>query len=114
MLSFLPLPCVAASLRGACRATAGLVETHYSDAAWALDGCPTPSGRAVSFGPAVETNFRDVRPGQPADSAYLPGAKVMGRDVSRTRTVTENGVLVRQDVFRSHYNPVWGGPATPQ
>jgi len=37
----------------------------------------------------------------------------MGRDVSRTRTVMENGVLVRQDIFRSHYNPVWGGPVAP-
>ena len=73
----------------------------------------TVPGRAVSFGPAIETNFRDVRPGQAPDSAFVPGSKVLGRDVTRTRTVTENGVVVRQDVFRSHYNPVWGGPVNP-
>ncbi len=88
-----------------------LVRSSTSNIAVEFEIFTVPSGRAVTFGPAVETNFRDVRPGQPADSAFLPGAKVMGRDVSRTRTVTENGAVVRQDVFRSHYNPVWGGPA---
>ena len=88
-----------------------LVRSSTSNIAVEFEIFTVPSGRAVTFGPAVETNFRDVRPGQPADSAFLPGAKVMGRDVTRTRTVTENGAVVRQDVFRSHYNPVWGGPA---
>lgn len=91
-----------------------LLRSSTSNIAVEFEIFTVPSGRAVTFGPPVETNIRDVRPGQPADSAYAPGAKVMGRDVSRTRTVTENGVLVRQDVFRSHYNPVWGGPAAPQ
>ena len=90
-----------------------LIRSSTSNIAVEFEIYTVPSGRTVTFGPAIETNFRDVRPGQPADSAFPPGAKVLGRDVTRTRTVMENGVLVRQDVFRSRYNPVWGGPAAP-
>ena len=90
-----------------------LLRSSTSNIAVEFEIFTVPTGRVVTFGPAIETNFRDVRPGQPADSAFPPGSKVLGRDVTRTRTVTENGVLVRQDVFRSHYNPVWGGPAVP-
>ena len=90
-----------------------LIRSSTSNIAVEFEIFTVPSGRAVSFGPAVETNFRDIRPGQAPDSAFVPGSKVLGRDVTRTRTVTENGVLVRQDVFRSHYNPVWGGPVNP-
>jgi hypothetical protein len=36
---------------------------------------------------------------------------VRGRDVWVTRTVTQNGSLVRRDTFYSHYSPVWGGAA---
>lgn len=88
-----------------------LLRSSSSNIAVEFEVFTIPNGRTVQFGPAVETNFRDVRPDQPADSAFLPGAKVLGRDVTRTRTVYENGRIVRQDVFRSRYNPVWGGPA---
>ena len=51
---------------------------------------------------------------QPADPAFVPGAIVAGRDVWRTRTVSDNGKVLHQDTFASHYLPVWGGPvATP-
>lgn len=91
-----------------------LLRSSTSNIAVEFEIYTVPSGRVVTFGPAVETNFRDIRPGQAPDSAFIPGSKVMGRDVSLTRTVTENGALVRQDVFRSRYNPVWGGPAAAQ
>ena len=91
-----------------------LLRSSTSNIAVELEIFTVPNGRSVTFGPAVETNFRDIRPGQAPDSAFVPGAKVMGRDVARTRTVTENGTVVRQDIFRSHYNPVWGGPAAAQ
>ena len=87
-----------------------LLRSSTSNIAVEFEVFTVPNGRVVSFGPAIESNFRAVRPGQAPDSAFVPGSKVLGRDVTRTRTVTENGVVIRQDVFRSHYNPVWGGP----
>ena len=90
-----------------------LIRSSTSNIAVEFEIFTVPTGRVVTFGPAIESNFRDIRPDQKPDSAFVPGSKVLGRDVTRTRTVTENGVLVRQDVFRSHYNPVWGGPVAP-
>jgi len=91
-----------------------LIRSSTSNIAVEFEIFTVPNGRSVTFGPAISSNFRDIRPGQVPDSAFVPGSKVLGRDVTRTRTVTENGAVVRQDVFRSHYNPVWGGPATAQ
>ena len=45
------------------------------------------------------------------DPAFIPGSKVAGRDVIRTRTVYDGGKVLHQDTFFSHYAPVWGGPA---
>ncbi len=70
-----------------------------------------PTGRVVTFSDAVESNFTDVPPSQPADPAFAPGYAVRGRDVVRTRTVVENGNVIHQDTWTSHYVPVWGGPA---
>ncbi|HUQ17961.1 MAG TPA: VanW family protein [Candidatus Saccharimonadales bacterium] len=70
-----------------------------------------PTGRTVVLGDAVETNLTMPAKDQPADPAYPPGAIVQGRDVSRSWTVYENGRMIRSQVFRSHYVPVWGGPA---
>lgn len=70
-----------------------------------------PTGRTVVFSNAVQSKFVDVPADQPADPAFLPGAKVAGRDVVRTRTVYEAGKVLYQDTFYSHYAPVWGGPA---
>jgi vancomycin resistance protein YoaR len=70
-----------------------------------------PTGRTVSFSDPVQRNFRAVPADQPADPAFPRGYALQGRDVVRTRTVVENGAVVHQDTFYSHYAPVWGGPA---
>ncbi|MFN2520692.1 MAG: VanW family protein [Candidatus Limnocylindria bacterium] len=70
-----------------------------------------PTGRVTTFTDPVVTNFTDVPPGQPADPAFAPGYVDKGRDVVRTRTVVENGKVIHQDTWASHYVPVWGGPA---
>jgi hypothetical protein len=48
---------------------------------------------------------------QPADPAFPKGYAIKGRDTIRTRTVVENGKVIHQDTWFSHYAPVWGGPA---
>jgi vancomycin resistance protein YoaR len=70
-----------------------------------------PTGRTVAFSAPVQRNFVDVPADQPADPAFIPGSKVMGRDVIRTRTVYQGGKVLYEDTFFSHYVPVWGGPA---
>ena len=70
-----------------------------------------PTGRVTTFSDPVVTNYTDVPPGQPADPAFAPGYVDRGRDVVRTRTVVENGKVIHQDTWFSHYVPVWGGPA---
>jgi vancomycin resistance protein YoaR len=71
-----------------------------------------PTGRSVVFSDAVQRNFVDVPADQPADPAFPKGYALRGRDVIRTRTVTDaSGTVVHQDTFFSHYAPVWGGPA---
>ena len=77
-----------------------------------------PTGRTVTFSDALQKNFVDVPPDQPADPAFPKGVSVKGRDVFRTRTVSDaSGKAIHQDFFASHYAPVWGGPlpapATP-
>lgn len=76
-----------------------------------FDVWSAPTGRTVTFSAAVQRNFVDVPADQPADPAFIPGAKVAGRDVIRTRTVYDGATLLYQDTFYSHYAPVWGGPA---
>ncbi len=70
-----------------------------------------PTGRTVTFSDPVQRNFRAVPADQPADPAFPRGYAIQGRDVIRTRTVVENGAVLHQDTFYSHYVPVWGGPA---
>jgi len=70
-----------------------------------------PSGRTVVVGDPIETNLVMPPKDQPADPAYPPGAFTQGRDVSRSWTVYENGRIVHAQTFKSHYVPVWGGPA---
>jgi vancomycin resistance protein YoaR len=69
-----------------------------------------PTGRTVVFSGAVQSKFVEVPADQPADPAFIAGAKVAGRDVVRTRTVYEGGKTLYLDTFYSHYAPVWGGP----
>lgn len=88
-----------------------LIRSSSSNIAVEFEIFSIPNGRTTVFGAPVVSNVRDVRPDQKADPAFPPGAKVLGSDVTRTRTVTENGTVVHYDVFRSRYNPVWGGPA---
>lgn len=76
-----------------------------------FDVWSVPTGRTVVFSNAVQRNFVDVPAGQPADPAFIPGSKVMGRDVIRTRTVYDGDKVLYQDTFFSRYVPVWGGPA---
>jgi vancomycin resistance protein YoaR len=76
-----------------------------------FDVWSVPTGRTVVFSTAVQSNFVDVPADQPADPAFIPGSKVMGRDVIRTRTVYEGAKVLHQDTYFSHYAPVWGGPA---
>jgi vancomycin resistance protein YoaR len=70
-----------------------------------------PTGRQVSFGGPFQSNWRPVTPELAADPLHAPGYSVDGRDVVRTRTVTEAGTIIHQDTFFSRYIPVWGGPA---
>jgi len=76
-----------------------------------FDVWSVPTGRTVTFSNAVQSRFVDIPADQPADPAFLPGAKVAGRDVLRTRTVSADGKVLHQDTFFSRYVPVWGGPA---
>jgi vancomycin resistance protein YoaR len=76
-----------------------------------FDLISVPSDRRVVIGNAAQWNFTNPAPGQPADPAYLPGAVVQGRDVSRTWTVYAGDTVLHQQTFGSHYAPVWGGPA---
>ena len=87
-----------------------LIRSSSSNIAVEFEIFSIPNGRTMTFGAPVVTNVRDVRPDQKADPAFPAGAKVLGRDVTVTRTVTENGRVVHNDVFRSSYSPVWGGP----
>jgi vancomycin resistance protein YoaR len=76
-----------------------------------FDVWSVPTGRTVVFSNPVQRNFVDVPADQPADPAFIPGSKVAGRDVIRTRTVSVGDKVLYQDTFFSHYAPVWGGPA---
>jgi len=76
-----------------------------------FDVWSVPTGRAVTFSNAFQSRFVDVPADQPADPAFIPGSKVAGRDVVRTRTVVQDGKVLHQDTFFSRYVPVWGGPA---
>jgi vancomycin resistance protein YoaR len=80
-----------------------------------IDVWSIPAGRTVTFSDATQRNFVKAPATQPADPAFPPGVSVDGRDVWRTRTVLENGKVLHQETFASHYVPVWGGPLpTPE
>lgn len=82
-----------------------------SDTSVTFDVWGLPTGRTVTFGAPVQRNFVDVPADQPADPAFPAGYAIRGRDVIRTRTVTDaSGAVIHQDTFFSHYAPVWGGP----
>jgi vancomycin resistance protein YoaR len=71
------------------------------------------TGRTVAVSAATQRNFVQPAADQPADPAFPRGVTVAGRDVFKTRTVYENGKVLHQDFFASHYAPVWGGPLPP-
>ena len=75
-----------------------------------IDVWGIPTGRTVVVSAATQKNFVQPAPDQPADPAFPRGVTVAGRDVFKTRTVYENGSVLHQDFFGSHYAPVWGGP----
>jgi vancomycin resistance protein YoaR len=75
-----------------------------------IDVWGIPTGRTVAVSAATQKNFVQPAPDQPADPAFPRGVTVAGRDVFKTRTVYENGKVLHQDFFASHYAPVWGGP----
>lgn len=75
-----------------------------------FDVWSVPTGRTVVFSNAVQSRFVDVPANLPPDPAFVPGSKVAGRDVVRTRTVYADGKVLHQDTFFSRYIPVWGGP----
>jgi vancomycin resistance protein YoaR len=75
-----------------------------------IDVWGIPTGRTVAVSAATQTNFVQPAADQPADPAFPKGLTVAGRDVFKTRTVYENGKVLHQDFFASHYAPVWGGP----
>ena len=83
-----------------------------SDTSVTFDVWGLPTGRTVTFSDPVQRNFVNVPADQLADPAFPAGYAIRGRDVVRTRTVTDaSGAVVHQDTFFSHYAPVWGGPA---
>lgn len=75
-----------------------------------IDVWGIPTGRTTVLSGPTQKNFVQPAPDQPADPHFPKGAIVAGRDVFRTRTVYENGAVLHQDFFASHYAPVWGGP----
>src|SRR6266576_3649131 len=75
-----------------------------------IDVWGIPTGRTVAVSAATQKNFVHPAADQPADPAFPKGVSVDGRDVFKTRTVYENGKVLHQDFFASHYAPVWGGP----
>jgi vancomycin resistance protein YoaR len=78
-----------------------------------IDVWGIPTGRTVTLTAPLQKNFVMPAADQPADPHFPKGVTVAGRDVFRTRTVYENGKVLHQDFFASHYAPVWGGPLTP-
>ncbi len=83
-----------------------------SDTSVTFDVYGLPTGRAVVFSDPVQRNFVNVPAEQAADPAFPAGYAIRGRDVIRTRTVTDpSGATIHQDTWYSHYAPVWGGPA---
>jgi len=85
----------------------------YSWSDWTsltIDVWGIPTGRTVAVSAATQKNFVQPAADQPADPAFPKGVTVAGRDVFKTRTVYENGKVLHQDFFASHYAPVWGGP----
>ncbi|HEV2012087.1 MAG TPA: VanW family protein, partial [Candidatus Limnocylindria bacterium] len=88
-----------------------LIKAYPYAAALRFDLISVPNGRRVVIGDPLQWNFKNPAPDQPADPAYLPGALVQGRDVSRSWTVWEGDTIVHDLAFASHYVPVWGGPA---
>ncbi|HZP96531.1 MAG TPA: VanW family protein [Candidatus Limnocylindria bacterium] len=83
-----------------------------SDTSVTFDVWGLPTGRTVTFSDALQRNFVNVPADQPADTAFPKGYAIRGRDVMRTRTVTDaSGAVVHQDTWWSHYAPVWGGAA---
>ena len=75
-----------------------------------IDVWGIPTGRTTVLSAPLQKNFVHPAADQPADPHFPKGVSVDGRDVFRTRTVYENGVVIHQDYFASHYAPVWGGP----
>ena len=85
----------------------------YSWSDWTsltIDVWGISTGRTVAVSAATQKNFVQPAADQPADPAFPKGVTVAGRDVFKTRTVYENGKVLHQDFFASHYAPVWGGP----
>ena len=82
------------------------------DTSLTIDVWSIPTGRTVVVSDAVQRNFVHPAADQPADPAYPVGVSVDGRDVFRTRTVLENGKVIHEDFFASHYAPLWGGLPT--
>jgi vancomycin resistance protein YoaR len=78
-----------------------------------IDVWGIPTGRTVALTAPLQKNFVQPAADQPADPHFPKGVTVAGRDVFRTRTVYENGEVLHQDFFASHYAPVWGGPLDP-
>jgi len=78
-----------------------------------IDVWGIPTGRTTVLSAPLQKNFVHPPADQPADPHFPKGVSVDGRDVFRTRTVYENGTVIHQDFFASHYAPVWGGPLTP-
>jgi vancomycin resistance protein YoaR len=78
-----------------------------------IDVWGIPTGRTVALTAPLQKNFVMPAADQPADPHFPKGVTVAGRDVFRTRTVYENGKVLHQDLFTSHYAPVWGGPLVP-
>ena len=78
-----------------------------------IDVWSIPTGRTVVVSAPTQKNFVQPAADQPADPHFPKGVTVAGRDVFKTRTVYENGKVLHQDFFASHYAPVWGGPLVP-
>jgi vancomycin resistance protein YoaR len=92
-------------------ATPVFLWSWVSDTSVTFDVWGLPTGRTVAVTDPFQNRFIDVPAEQSADPAFPKGYALRGRDVYRTRTVTQDGKVLHQDTFFSHYAPVWGGPA---
>jgi vancomycin resistance protein YoaR len=93
-----------------------LIKTSYTDSTLTFAFYGTPQGRKIESVTSPQTNWRDPTTGnaydpsgqiaRPGQVVTMPGSGERGFDVTVSRTVTQNGDVIRKDSFFSRYVPV--------